>query len=88
MVTRPSTAKKQQNSVTWTMPWTKRELLGLAVGIGVIVLGYLLMATGLGTDSWDNPLAVSVAPVVLVIGYCVIIPLAIMLGSFKKDSAE
>lgn len=88
MVTRPTVAKKQQKSSTWTMPWTKRELIGLGAGIGVIVVGYLLMSTGLNDDNWDSPLAVSVAPVVLVIGYCVVIPLAIMLGSFKKDAAE
>jgi hypothetical protein len=29
-------------------------------------------------DAWDNPLAVDVAPVVLVLGYCVAIPFAIM----------
>ncbi|MCU0329521.1 MAG: DUF3098 domain-containing protein [Candidatus Kapabacteria bacterium] len=88
MVTRPTLAKKQQKSSNWTMPWTKRELIGLGVGIGVIVVGYLLMSTGLSDGNWDNPLAVSVAPVVLVIGYCVIIPVAIMLGSFKKDASQ
>jgi len=48
----------------------------IAAGVGVIALGFVLMATGV--DQWDNPLAVDVAPLVLVIGYCVLIPLAIM----------
>ena len=57
----------------------------IGAGIGVIVVGFVLLATGMST-SWDNPLAVSVAPVVLVIGYCVVIPIAIMLGDKKQES--
>lgn len=48
----------------------------LGIGVAVIVVGFVLLAMGM--NEWDNPLSVSVAPVVLVIGYCVIIPLAIL----------
>lgn len=37
-----------------------------------------MLAASIST-SWDNPLSVNVAPVVLVIGYCVIIPIGIMI---------
>ncbi len=66
----------KQKRVAWTNPWTRKHYIYLAAGVGVIVLGFALLATGI--DAWDNPLAVDVAPVVLVIGYCVLIPLAIM----------
>jgi hypothetical protein len=36
---------------------------------------------------WNNPLAVTVAPIVLVIGYCVIIPFGI-LKKFKDKEAN
>ncbi len=62
--------------VVWTNPWSKQHYIYLAAGIGVILVGFGLLASGL--NQWDNPLAVSVAPVVLVLGYCVLIPLAIM----------
>ena len=55
----------------------------IAASVGVIVLGFVLLSTGM--DSWDNPLAVDVAPVVLVLGYCVAIPLAIMWRGRKAE---
>lgn len=66
----------KQPRVAWTNPWTRKHYMYIAAGVGVIALGFVLMATGV--DQWDNPLAIDVAPLVLVIGYCVLIPLAIM----------
>ncbi|MCU0609824.1 MAG: hypothetical protein MUF22_08685 [Chitinispirillaceae bacterium] len=40
----------------------------------LLVVGYVL----LGQGPVDNPLSISVAPVVLVLVYCALIPLAIM----------
>ena len=81
---RKTSQSKGMKKAVWHHPWNKRQYLLIGGGIGVIVIGFLLLATGIGT-SWDNPLAVSVAPVVLVIGYCVIIPLAILFGGKKSD---
>jgi hypothetical protein len=59
----------------------------LGVGVATIVVGFLLLATGIG--QWDNPLAVDVAPVVLVVGYCVIVPYAIIrYGSRTEQDAQ
>ena len=76
---------KTRNRVAWNHPWTKRQFMMIGAGLGVIIAGFLLLATGIDS-SWDNPLAVSVAPVVLVVGYCVVIPIAIMLGGKKSES--
>ena len=52
------------------------------------------MATGisdqpaLADGKWNNPLAVSVAPVLLVIGYCVIIPYALLKFFGKKKEID
>lgn len=76
-----------QNSaetVKWHFPLKKDNLIVLGFGILTIVLGYLLMSRGLVSEYatpdgvWASPLVVDVAPVVLVIGYCVIIPYAII----------
>ena len=40
----------------------------------VILLGYMIMATG-ETESFQS---VKLAPVILVVGYCIIIPAAIL----------
>ncbi|HBB25143.1 MAG TPA: hypothetical protein DCZ59_02645 [Bacteroidetes bacterium] len=71
---RPAT--KATSNVRWSSPWTPTNFMMLGVGVATIVVGFLLLATGIG--QWDNPLAVDVAPVVLVVGYCVIIPVAII----------
>jgi len=78
----------------WQFPFTRRHYMLFAAGLGVIVLGFLLMSTAITDDpvkyqtAWNNTLAVSVAPVVLVIGYCVIIPFALMAGGKSDETAE
>jgi phosphatidylglycerophosphate synthase len=47
----------------------KRNVLLMMAGIAVILIGYFLLGRG----------SISVAPLLLVIGYCVIVPLSIML---------
>lgn len=75
--------KAKKTSVQWNFPLNKTDLIWLAIGIAVVAIGYLLMATGITEEpatpdgKWANPFAVNVAPVLLFIGYCVIIPLAI-----------
>ena len=51
------------------------------ISITLIGIGYILLAQG----PVDNPLSVSVAPVILVICYCVLLPVAILLKDKKKE---
>jgi len=80
-------AKKESK---WNFPLGKKNMIYTLIGIGVILLGYALMATGMTEEAaivdgtWNNPWAISVAPMLLVLGYCVIIPFAI-LKFFKKE---
>lgn len=73
-----------KSKVAWVFPWENRNFVGIGIGIGVILTGFALLLVGTMT-TWDNPLSVSVAPVVLVIGYCVILPWAIMRGGTPKE---
>lgn len=50
-------------------------------GIVVIVLGYF----ALGMEPWDGFMALTVAPILLVFGYCVIIPVGII---YRKKQAD
>lgn len=61
----------------WVLPLMTKNYIYIGIGIGVLLLGFVLLSMGIYTG-WDNPLSVSVAPVVLVIGYCVVIPWALM----------
>jgi hypothetical protein len=77
-------SKKNANKVIWEFPFRKQNFILLALGLGVIILGYLLMATGITDEpaipegKWNNPMAVIVAPLLLFIGYCILIPFAIV----------
>jgi hypothetical protein len=46
----------------------------LIAGVLTIIVGYVIMSMGDAT----SPLAVTVAPIILVIGYCVVVPLGII----------
>lgn len=50
-----------------------------AVGLGVIIIGYIALAQ----PPAEGFMSLTVAPILLVIGYCVIIPAAIL---YKKKS--
>jgi hypothetical protein len=54
---------------------TKKNYMIIGLGIALIVIGYILMAA----NSVDGFLPTVVAPVLLVAGYCVIIPLGILI---------
>lgn len=60
---------------SWSFGKTNYLLFG--IGLAVIALGYVLMATG-ETTSFQS---VKLSPIILFIGYCVIIPAAILVKS-------
>ena len=79
----------------WNFPLERKDLIFVLVGLGVILLGYILMATGMGEGAatpdgaWAGILPVTIAPLMLLVGYCVIIPLAIMrFFSSKKNNSN
>jgi len=86
--------KNVKKSVQWNFPYNKTDFMWLLIGIGVVVLGYVLMATGISDEQalpdgvWNNHLAVNVAPVVLFIGYLVIIPLALFKFFSRKKKSK
>jgi hypothetical protein len=62
------------------LPLTRQNFIIMAVGIVVITLGYLAMLEG----SVEGFLPLVASPILLVLGYCVIIPWGIL---HKKSSA-
>ena len=63
---------------SWDFSATNYLIFG--IGVLTISIGYLLMWTG-ETTSFQS---VKLSPVVLVIGYCIIIPISIMYKSNKN----
>jgi hypothetical protein len=56
------------------LPLGKQNFLIMGVGLLVIIAGYLAMLTG----SVEGFLPLVVAPILLVVGYCVLIPFGIL----------
>ncbi len=61
--------------------WSKENYYFLAVGILVLLVGFFLMAQ----SPWNNPISLSVSPVILLFGYFVVLPLAIL---YKKKNTS
>jgi hypothetical protein len=70
-------AKKRRQRQGSVMLGT-RNVLMLVVGIAVILMGYLLLRAG----------SITAAPLLLVAGYCVIVPLSIVLWVKKPGDKE
>jgi uncharacterized membrane protein YraQ (UPF0718 family) len=89
-----SNKNKSASGVVWNFPLDKTDLKWLIIGIGVVALGFLLLATGITEEpavesgKWNNFIAVNVAPIVLLICYCVIIPLALFKFFSKRKIAK
>ncbi|MFH0988816.1 MAG: hypothetical protein V1799_02235 [bacterium] len=71
-------AKRKKN--VGALPFTTRNYQILALGLIVIVLGYL----ALGQEPWDSAMPLIVAPILLVLGYCIIIPFGILYRTKSK----
>lgn len=82
----------EEKKASWQFPFKRQNFIIAGIGLAVILIGYALMSTGITQEpavpdgKWNNPMAVVVAPFLLVIGYCVIIPYSIL--KFYKDGAE
>ena len=61
------------------LPFTKVNYQILGAGLLSITLGYVALAQG----PWDGTMPLVVAPILLVLGYCVMIPIGIL---FHKKS--
>lgn len=67
----------------------------ILAGVAVIIIGYLLMSTGIYSGDpanndgvWNNGNAVNIAPFLLTIGYLVIIPFGLFYRFKTADQEE
>ena len=72
--------KKKAKETLVVMP-EKANYVILLAGVAVVFLGYVLMWIG----GVDDALSLVVSPIVLMIGYCVIIPFGIM---YRRKPAD
>lgn len=73
---RPAEPKRERREGSLAM--SSRNVLMLFAGIVIIVIGYFLLGRG----------SITAAPLLLVLGYCVVVPLSIILWVKKADSSS
>lgn len=66
------------------MPFEKQNITIILAGVLIIVLGYYLMSVSETMGS----LALDIAPIILVIGYLIVIPYGIMYGAKRLRRKE
>ncbi len=76
--------QKKQKVLSNILPFTKTNYQILGAGIFLIILGYIALAQ----EPWDGTLPLVVAPILLVLGYCVIIPIGILFRKKTDASSE
>ena len=62
--------------------WSKVNYVIFSVGFLILILGFFLMAQG----PWDNPISLTLSPIVLMITYFIIFPVSILYN--KKKSTD
>jgi hypothetical protein len=65
------------------MPFDANNMRIIALGVAVIVIGYLVMYF----SPTMSDMALTVSPILLLLGYCVIVPIGIMAGVRKKRTS-
>jgi hypothetical protein len=60
------------------LPFTKKNYILFAIGIFFIIIGYITLGYG----------SITLAPILLVLGYCVIIPIAIIINGGREKLKE
>ncbi len=66
------------------VPFTRKNWSLFAAGLAVIALGYLLLSI----PPADGFLSLTLAPLLLVVGYCALIPLAILVRETLEEAPE
>jgi hypothetical protein len=72
----------KQKALIGGLPFTKVNYQILGAGILCIILGYIALAQ----EPWDGTMPLVVAPILLVIGYCIVIPIGILYR--KRNNGE
>ena len=70
----------KRKAVPATLPFSKKNYQILGIGLLTIILGYV----ALSQQPWDGTMPLVVAPILLVLGYCVIIPFGILYRAKKE----
>ena len=66
------------------LPFSRENYIIFGIGIFLIIVGYIALSQG----PWDSFWSLTLAPILLVIGYCIAIPLAILYRKKKQQTNQ
>lgn len=75
--TKPTKAKKIKQKEKDSLGFTRKNYYLFALGLVIIVVGFISLRMG----------SITLAPILLVLGYCVIIPLSIIVNWKKRKES-
>jgi hypothetical protein len=73
-----STKKSKKGAAVAEPEFGRKNYMILGGGIILIILGFIFLALG----------DITISPILLVLGYCVVIPLGILIPKEKEDAAR
>ena len=77
-------ARKKARTIAREIPFARRNYLLFGAGVLLLIVGYFALAQG----PYDSFSSLTLAPILLVIGYCVVLPFAIMYRGGKETSRD
>ncbi len=64
--------------------WSKENYYLIGLGFLILIIGYILMGQG----PWNNPLSLTISPIVLLIAYLIVFPMAILYRKKKHNNNQ
>lgn len=83
-IKKQSRFKKSKSESPFKNYWDKSNYLLLSLGLLVLAIGFYLMTFG----PWDNPISLSISPIVLLIAYLIIFPVSILYKKKKQNGTN
>lgn len=75
MATKSKKTDSVDNEAKW--PYGKKNYIFFAIALAVIIIGFITLGQG----------SITLAPILLVLGYCVLLPIALMIKDNGKEQA-
>jgi hypothetical protein len=76
----PRRQPRRASAIPKSLPFTERDRKLLGIGIGAIALGYI----ALSLPPVNGFLSLTIGPLLLFAGYCIVIPLSLLGKSIKS----
>jgi len=77
-------SKPDKKAHRFQVPFTKKNYLAFGVGLLFVILGYIFLAQ----PPADGFMSLTLAPILLVFGYCVVFPYAILAREKTKIATK